>query len=156
MADFITWIPLISSFAAVAAAVAAWRAAKETQKTTIANVVIQIREAYASPEMLKTMMTLLDWKEKHGSDFAKVFGQLWLKRDPNVDKINFARRHYAHQFHTIRFLLEAGVIKRNVIKRIVPKDEVKFLVEVVEPLERQLPTFESTMIDTFRKIYKIS
>ncbi len=62
MGEWIWLISLIGSLGAVGAAFAAWRSAKETQKTVLAQILMQITDAYSSPEMLSGMLNLRNWQ----------------------------------------------------------------------------------------------
>ncbi len=98
MGEWIWLISLIGSLGAVGAALAAWRSAKETQKTVLAQILMQITDAYSSPEMLSGMLNLRNWQQQHGSDFAKKFGEMRWTDYSKIEQIDKDRRRYSHHF----------------------------------------------------------
>ena len=155
MEEWMWLIPVIGSLGAVGAALAAWRSAKETQKTVLAQILIQITDAYSSPEMLSGMLNLRNWQQQHGLDFATKFGEMRRSNYSKVEPIDKDRRRYSHHFHKIRLLLDSGVVSESFVKKVVSSDQVDFLLEVIEPLERELnPSYDHSTFDTFRRLYR--
>lgn len=147
-------ISLIGSSGAVGAALAAWRSAKETQKTVLAQILIQITDTYSSPEMLSGMLNLRKWQQQYGSNFAEEFGEMRRSDYSKIEQIDKDRRRYSHHFHKIRLLLDSGVVSKSFVKKIVSFGQVDFLLEVIEPLEGALnPNYDHSTFDTFRRIY---
>jgi len=147
-------ISLIASLGAVGAALAAWRSAKETQKAVLAQILMQITDAYSSPEMLSVMLNLRNWQQQRGSDFAKKFGELRRSDYLKVESYDKDRRRYSHYFHKIRHLLDVGLVNESFVKNVVPPGQVDFLLEVIEPLEEATnPNYERSTFDTFKRIY---
>ena len=78
-------ILLIGVIVAAVAAVAAWwsaraanksaeaacQSAEETRKTSLAQILMQITDAYGSEKMLEGMQKLRSWQNKHPKDWAK-------------------------------------------------------------------------------------
>jgi len=154
MEEWMWLISLIGSLGAVGAALAAWRSAKETQKTVLAQILMQITDAYSSPEMLPGMLRLRNWQQQHGSDFAKKFGEMRRSDYSEIEQIDKDRRRYSHHFHKIRLLLDAGVVNESFVKKVVSHDQVDFLLEVIEPLEEALnPNYNHSTFDAFRRMY---
>lgn len=154
MKEWMWLIALIGSLGAVSAALAAWHSAKETQKTVLAQILMQITDAYSSPEMLSGMLNLSNWKQQYGPDFAKKFGELRRNDYSKVEQIDKDRRRYSHHFHKIRLLLDSGVVSENFVKKIVSLGQVDFLLDVIEPLEKALnPNYNHSTFVTFRRIY---
>ena len=155
MEEWIIWvISLIGSLGAVGAALAAWRSAKETRKTVLAQILMQITDAYSSPEMLSGMLNLRKWQQQHGSDFAKKFGEIRRSDYSKIEQIDKDRRRFSHHFHKIKLLLDSGVVNESFVKKVVSPDQVDFLLELIEPLEEALnPNYDHSTFDTFRKVY---
>lgn len=148
-------ISLIASLGAVGAALAAWRSAKETQKTVLAQILMQITDAYSSPEMLSGMLNLRNWQQQHGPDFAKKFGEMRRNDYSKVEQVDKDKRRYSHHFHKIRLLLDSGVVSESFVKKVVSPGQVDFLLEVIEPLEEAInPNYDHSTFDTFRRIYR--
>jgi len=154
MEKWIWLISLIGSLGAVGAALAAWRSAKETQKTVFAQILMQITDAYSSPEMLSGMLNLLNWQRQNGLDFAKKFGEMRRTDYSKIKQIDKDRRRYSHHFHKIRLLLDSGVVSEGFVKKVVSSGQIDFLLEVIEPLEEALNSnYNHSTFDTFRRIY---
>jgi hypothetical protein len=155
MEEWMWLISLIGSLGAVSAALAAWWSAKETQKTVLAQILMQITDAYSSPEMLSGMLNLRKWQQQYGSDFAKKFGEMRRSDYSKIEQIDKDRRRYSHHFHKIRLLLDSGVVSKSFVKKIVSPGQVDFLLGVIEPLEEALnPNSDHSTFDTFRRIYQ--
>ena len=149
-------IPLIGSLGAAGAAIAAWQSAKATKNTVLAQILMQITDAYSSPEMLSRMLNLRNWQEKHQTDFAKKFAEMRNDRDEyaKIEQIDKDRRRYSHHFNKIRLLLDSGLVNESFVKKIAPPEQVDFLLEVIEPLEKALNlNYHHSTFDTFRRIY---
>ena len=153
MEKWMLLIALTGSLGAAVAAIAASVSAKETKKTVLAQILAQIVDSYGSSEMLSGMLSLRNWQEQNGPDFAKKFGLLRRVNYFAVKAIDEDRRRYSHHFHKIRILLNSGVVSKTFVRKVVSSDQVAVLLEVVEPLEKESPYYKSLTFDTFRKIY---
>ncbi len=148
-------ISIIGATGAVCAAIAAWRSAKATRKTVLAQIVMQITSAYSAPDMGESVKRLHDWRNKHPQDFAQLFEK--GMREPNniTDQLNEDRRRVSHYFHQIKSLLDCGVVDEDFVKKLVQPDQVDTLLDVVEPLEKAKdPNYDHSTFDSFRKIYR--
>lgn len=117
---------------------------------------MQIMGEYSSSEMLEGMLRLRTWTEQHGSDSAKIFGELRGSRYDEVKQIDEDRRRYSHYFHRIARLLQVGVVNEDFVKKVLLSSQVDFLLDVVEPLEKALTYYDPSTFDTFRRIYRRS
>ena len=149
-------IALVGSLGAAGAAIAAWKSAKATRKTVLAQIVIQITGTYSSPEMFESIKNLYDWKRGHGTDFATVFGNRLRDRGhADAVRLDGDRRRVSHYFHQIRALLDCGVVNENFVKKLVKSDQVDTLLDIVEPLEEaKNSNYDHSTFDIFRKIYR--
>lgn len=153
MTDWLWLISMTGALGAIGAAFAAWKSAKETRKTSLAQIVMQITDAYSSPEMLEGMVNLR-WQQQNVADFAKKFGETKNTDYSKVALIDKARRMYAHYFHKIKLLLDTGLINERFVKKVVTSGQVDFLLEMIEPLEEAMNSnYDRSMFDTFRKLY---
>lgn len=138
-ATILKYAPLIGSLAAVVAAIAAFLATKETRKASLAQIVAHMRNIYSSPEMLHSMMRLLDWKkeykEKCGDAWAKQFGKLRKDDYPRVAPPDEDRRRFSHYFGTIQVLLELKLINKEVESKLRSDGQKKFYSGVIKPLQ---------------------
>ena len=152
-----TWLILvIGLLIAAVAAGAAWRSAKTTEKTGLAQILMQITDAYSSPEMLSGMKRLRDWKNKHRKDFAKKFADMRNDPDeyPKIKDEDEARRRYSHHFYKIWLLSDRGLVNKSFVKKVAPRGQVDFLLEIIEPLEEAIdPKYDHPTFDFFRDIY---
>jgi hypothetical protein len=57
------------------AAKASQRSAEETRKTTLAQLVIELKDDYALPDMREAVLELVKFKESHGAEFAEKFAE---------------------------------------------------------------------------------
>ncbi len=154
--DWLWLISLLGAVGAIGAAVAAWESAKETRKTSLAQIIMQITDVYSSPEMLEGMRNLR-WQQENVPDFAKKFGEMRNKDYSKVAPTDKARRMYAHYFHKIKLLLDTGLVTGNFVKKVVTSGQVDFLLEVIEPLEEAMnPNYDRSMFNTFKKLYNKS
>jgi len=147
--------PFIASTAAFIAAIAAGLTARQTRNLVLAQASVQILTAYGSSEMLKGMRNLADWKRAIGPDFARIFAELWRNSYRDVKDLDEDRRRISHYFYMIGVLIEIGVIKEAYAKRVVPSDGIRFLLNTVEPLEREInPDYNRKMFRRFRRLLR--
>jgi len=147
---------VITAIGAVAAAIGAWRSASETRKTSLAQILMQIMDAYSSPEMLGGMIRLRNWQEAHQKDFATKFAE--MRNDPDeyakIKQEDEDRRRYAHHFYKIWRLFGSGLVNKKFVKKVVSHGQVDFLLEIVEPLENAMnPSYELSTFNFFRNLY---
>ena len=144
----------VAAIMAALATIAAWRSVKATEKSSSAQVIIQLTDSYASEEMLSGMMTLQTFKNRHKTDFARAFDDKRRTSYPDVKEEDEARRRYSHHFHKIYLLYATGLVDKTFVSRIVPKNQVEFLLEVIEPLEDAIgPDYDRTSFDFFHGLY---
>ena len=151
-------ILLIGLIIAALAAVAAWRSARATEKTGLAQILTQITDAYSSPEMLSGMLNLRKWQNEHPKDFATKFAEMRNDKDEyaKIKNLDEDRRRYSHHFYKIWLLLDRGLVNKSFVKKVAPREQVDFLLEVIKPLERAInPKYDHSTFDFFRNIYHI-
>ena len=151
-----TWLILaIGVLIAAVATGAAWRSAKATEKTGLAQILMQITDAYSSPEMLSGMLKLREWQTQHGQDWVKDFVDLRRSDYPKVKAEDEARRRYSHHFYKIWLLSDRGLVNESFVKRVASHEQVDFVLAVIEPLEKGInPNYDHSTFDTFRRIYR--
>ena len=140
MADYLLVLGVI--IAAIAAG-AAWKAAKESQKTSLAHFILEDRGTYGSPEMLEAMMELIHWWHEDGNT-AQEFGRLKNSRNrkeyEKVKDVDEARRRFSYYFTLTKVLLEHDLIDEELAEELRPEGLDKFHLEFVEPLRKEIKT----------------
>jgi hypothetical protein len=118
--------------------------------TMRAQLLILIREEYASPEMRDHIRALYRFRARHPADFETAFRDQYRmacsesSREPvEMRQVDEARRAYSHLFvHRIGRLLDTSLIDEAFVQKLAGADELQLLLEVVEPLERALAKAE--------------
>ena len=162
LTDFNIPLLAITAIAAAASAFFAFKASRISSETAeaqtnavLAQVILELRSEYSSPEMHNALIIINDWKREHGDNFAKKFGQLKRESDPTIDEVNQARRRCTHYFTKIRILFESGVMSEELVKQIVSESQFTFLTNVLELLEQEATVRPHYDIDTFSALRSI-
>jgi len=151
-------ILLLGLIIAACAAIAAWRSARATEKTGLAQILMKITDAYSSPEMLSGMLNLRKWQKEHPGDFAAKFAEMRNDKDEyaKIKNLDEDRRRYSHHFYKIWLLSDRGLVNKSFVKKVATREQVDFLLEVIEPLELEInPKYDHSTFDFFRNIYHI-
>ncbi len=151
-------ISLIAAMGAVGAAIAAWRAAYEANKNLKAQLVINITDAYAAPEMLNAMKELREFERKYHNQrpigVADKFLEEINKGSDEGNRLDHCRRIVSHHFIKILRMKKLKLIDDSFIKEVAPPIQAQFLFEVIEPLERSKnPKYDTSIFDMFRELY---
>jgi hypothetical protein len=150
-------LTFLTALGALMSAGGAFLSARATKKTSLGQILMEIADAYASPEMLEGMLTLRQFKDisdRSGDDFAQEFVSLRTINYQLIEEVDQGRRRYSHHFHKIRQLLDSKLVKKNFVRKVVTQEQVNFLVEVIEPLERAInPQYDHRTFDIFRNLY---
>jgi len=109
-----TWsILLIGVLVAAIAAIAAWRSAKATENTGLAQTLMQITDAYSSPEMLSGMLRLYSFKERFQENFGGVFAQLRENNYKDIKKLTKLEEDIPTTSTKSGFFLTVGLLIKN-------------------------------------------
>jgi len=100
---------------------ASQEAANENRRSSQAQLVLQLLQEYASPEMQKAIRIVRNWQGPSPHNAADA-----------------ARRTIVHHFHGIARLAMAGLLDAALVRVVAKEDEVAFLCERIEPMERAL------------------
>ncbi len=151
-------VAALAALGAVVAAIGSWKSAHETRKTSLAQILLQITDAYGSEEMNESIKRLYAHKDKYDEDFARVFSQLLSSKEKEqstyAKQLDGDRRRVSYYFHQIKSLLDCGVIDENFVRKLVKSDQVDTLLDIVEPLEKaRNEDYDHSTFDTFRRIY---
>ena len=152
---------MITAIATLLAAFAAALAARATAKASRGTLVANLFDDYWSAEYLSAARRVREWEKKHGSNYARFFGELHrrhTKLSPEelreFNEVNTARRKVkeyfrkAQQLHSGRYLT-----RKDITKLLCPSHRVKFLLEVVEKFDPELnPNYDGEMYNFYRKL----
>ena len=133
-----TFLALFSTIAAFWAAKEARQSAIETRKASQAALVSELLDAYASSEMLESMISLRTFFDLNGLRFSDEFQRMRSGDWSEVKEIDHARRRVSHFFGKIHRLWAAGLIDEELTRVVATEGQVQFFREVIEPLEAAL------------------
>ena len=130
--------------------------ARATKKTSLAQTLMLLMDDYGSPEMQKSLVGVIKFKEDCDSmkdrDFRKEFANQ-VKEEP-LCPINKQRRKYSYFFHKIYQLLNNKLVNKKFVKKLVNREMVRPLLENVEPMLKEAdPKYDDRTFDTFRQLY---
>ena len=156
--ELISWIVAIGAIGAAIgafwAAIAAWKATHEAKKTLQAQLVIDITDAYAAPEMLDAMKELRAFERKYCTKSPEEFLKERNKDSDEGKRLDHCRRRVSHHFVKILRMKRLKLIDDSFVKEVAPPIQAQFLFEVIEPLQRIINLkYDTSMFDMFRKIY---
>jgi uncharacterized membrane protein (DUF485 family) len=125
---------------------------KTNKNMAEASLRLQIKEPFDTDEMKDGKKKLADFARR--PDFANVFAGMLAKNDPEAKVLDLARGRYSHAFYNRIFILLPNV-SDEFIKTTVALDEVLFLLDVIQPMEKaKNPDYDTKMFDMFRKMYE--
>ncbi len=134
---------LVIAGATAAAAIAAWRAARDTRRTTEAQLFSQLMSEYSSPEMAKALSELMDaalgWKsDTLGRSFDDLVKNWARLRQQGTDQLDNARRRLSHFYRKVTRILEEGLVTGGLRAELEELNGRDVMHLVVLPLERAL------------------
>jgi hypothetical protein len=142
----------LSSRAAKESAEATKTSVNQMDKTLKAQIVMQVTEQYSSPEMLSSMLKIIDWKKKY-PDQGETFKNLREKDYDRVKDVDIARRRFSHHLHGIFKLKEMGIVENDEAIKLADKGKADFWFEFVEDLEKQIEKYKSFLSDFLSEIH---
>ena len=146
-------LAMISALGALGAAIGAWLSARATRSAAEAQLFSRFMEEYGTPQMLTALRTLRNWKAKQGDEFEEKYRKALGEADPNVHKVEQARRLVKFYFLKALRLYEAGFVTQRFLKEVAAVDGVNILYDIVEPLEYALnPAYNKSKFERLRKI----
>jgi len=126
------------------------------KKSLSSDIIIKLRETYATDDMLDGMKRIKDWidnaKRRNEDYFEK-----YVKLKNSYDKYKILdrdRRKLSHYLHTIYTLKKYGNIDDDFVKIMVQKRTIEFLKNYIDPMERVLVDYE-TACETFNYFYEL-
>jgi hypothetical protein len=149
-------LTLLTALTACVAALGSQRAAKQSRRSTQAQVMNALFDMYESNALLDAEIRLRMWSTEHGKHFAHIFARLCRDDYAQVKVADHARRQLVHYFTKIYILWNMHLIDKTVVQLLLRRDQVMFLREVVEPLETALHMQdEQGMFQAFGKLYRV-
>lgn len=153
---------LISLIILTLAAIFAWMSARATKKTSLAQIITQIMDAYSSNEIFSALLKLTQFKEKHASDFEKIFEEMLRSKpsDPKTVRYDEYRRRISHHFNKIWFLFHIKLLRKKYVVKLVARAQADFYLDTIEPLEKAKAKvlkeyyYNPRPFDTFRRLIK--
>lgn len=146
----------LGSLGSIGAALAAWYAAKQTQKTIAAQIISEVVHAYGTREFLSGLRLLFKWKDEHGSTFAEDLAKRRKDLDDTlVQDVDNARRFIKHHFIRVYRLRASRVISKAVARECAPPEHVNLFDTLLEPMEFAInEMFDNSAFEGLRRLYK--
>jgi len=126
------WYEALATVLAAAAAFGAWAAAWATKRAAEAQILLDLLNDYATPEMAEALRTLGSWREQHGDEFADDWRQAtrtltrWITRADASPRISRTSTNWALSAAARAVFLE------------IRRFGLAVLINVCGPLERKL------------------
>ena len=146
----------ISARASKRAAIATEKSAESTREMIKMQTFAQLLDAYSSPDMLKDMIKLVEWKEAH-EDWIEKYGEMMEDKHERkrIMEVHEARRHSAHHFYKIKMMYESNFLDKRLLNRLASPDQIKFLLDTVEPLDRRFnPKYDDSTYRFFENLHR--
>lgn len=134
--DFVAISSIVMMLLTLFIAIATWRAARSTERTSQAQILIKFMEEYRSTKMLDALTSLRSWKDNPRFD-----DYMYLASTKRHDEINEARRFVKSYFFSALELYEGGFVNDYFMRTICQYRGIEVLFDIVEPLEYSLSDF---------------
>jgi hypothetical protein len=156
----IPWIMLASAVVATGSAIAAAfsacfssRSSRTTADVAATNLILKIRDQYASNEMFIDLRNLRAWHDKYGSQFAETWRQKLAQNDMEAQIVDASRRRVTSFFSNIIDLHDTGLVPKRIETLLTDFAGFDLLYTVVQPLERVLsPDYDQPRFDRLRAL----
>lgn len=134
---------LVIACATAVAAIAAWRAARDTRRTTEAQLFSHLMSEYSSPEMAKALSELMDtalgWEtDPLGRSFEDMVKNWARLRQQGSHPMGDARRRVSHFYRKVTRILQGGLVTGGLRSELEELNGRDVMHEVVIPIERAL------------------
>lgn len=131
------WEGLMMLLAALAAA-GAFFAAWATKRAAEAQVLLELLNDYAMPEMAEALRTLRAWRAVKGEAFASEWELTMARNESAAEAVDDARHRVSSFFRNVDELCQIGIISRRTARAAVDKPGLAVLITICAPLERRL------------------
>ena len=126
-------------------------------KTQISLDPIKIYETFESEGIADDIDTIYNWYRIHNNPIEEYRGQLQSPKDKRTKEFNNTHSARRRLSKTYRQLWKCNKDNPKAIKELVTPDRIKILLDVIEPLEREIgEDYDKTMFNFFRRLYKKS
>lgn len=154
------WIAISTKLAAQAArdsAKAAHDAADETHRAIQAQILSNLLDEYASPEMHTAIRTLTDWYDRQGDNLANSLQVINQGKIEMPGDVNESRRLVSHYIQKITIMwLRAGLLDKNTAMAALDRGQVRIYRELIEPLEWAITaSYNQTSFELLGKEYHV-
>ncbi len=147
---------LFAGIAAWFSAAAARRAAAATERATQVQTLSALLDAYASPEMLAAMMTLMSWFSENRERSADEFRRLRQDDYSAIKDVDLARRRVSHFFQKVYTLHAAGFLDEASVRIAATRGQVEFFRQRIEPLEAAISAnYDRSSFDCLGALYGV-
>ena len=119
-------------------ALGALLAARATKRAAEAQVLLNLLNDYAAPDMANALRVLIAWQHQHEDRFINEWWSGLKARDPRAQEVDRARRRVTSYFQNVEELHQAGLISRRTLRHAGGKSGLAVLVVVAQELERRL------------------
>jgi hypothetical protein len=131
------WEGLVVLLAALAAA-GAFFAAWATKRATEAQLLLELLNDYAVPDMAEALRTLRAWRSVKGDEFANEWELSMARDEPAAAAVDDARHRVTSFFRNVDELCQVGMISKRTARAAADKPGLAVLVTICAPLERRL------------------
>jgi len=147
-------VALATAIAAGVSAKEAAHSARETHRSTQAQLLSGLLDDYASQDMQDAINLLRRWREKHGETFAQDFGKLHGRPVRIGRALDHARRRVAHYFEKVCELYNRHFIDADVLEAAAGRDQAGIHLDLIEPMEAVIRAdYDRTSFQTLRHHY---
>ncbi len=153
--DLTTLATLTAGLGSLAAAIVAWRAASSARDAVRTQIILDFSKRNAEQEFGEAMKFLWDFKCQSEENIAERFEKLKKESKNEWEKIDNARRIVHKFWMQLMSVKQAGLISNKELLVFFFKPQLKFILEILEPLESKKPGFgySKPAFDEYKKIY---
>jgi hypothetical protein len=127
-------VVLLAALAAAGAFFAAWA----TKRAAEAQLLLELLNDYAMPEMVEALRTLRAWRAVNGDEFASEWELAMARDEPAAAAVDDARHWVTSFFRNADELWQVGMISKRTARAAVDKPGLTVLITICAPLERKL------------------
>jgi hypothetical protein len=127
-------VVLLAALAAAGAFFAAWA----TKRAAEAQLLLELLNDYAMPEMADALRTLRAWQAVKGDTFADDWELIMARNEPAAEAVDDARHRVTSYFRNADELCQVGMISKRAARAAVDKPGLAVLITICASLERKL------------------
>jgi hypothetical protein len=143
----------ISALGAVIAAIGAFLSARATRNAAEGHLVSSFLNEYASPDMLRHLRVLRNWKSEKEGGFEEKWRKALESAESEALRVDQARRYVKNYFLKALRLYESGYVTETFLKQVTAVDGINIIYDIVEPLEYALnPAYDKDRFEKLRQL----